>query len=446
MSSLFGRLSPVRVNRTIARILGPCVVVLLLATVLASPAFAQGLVPGADPSVAAHAAEGPEAAAIAPEAEVPEWFGRGRAWSDWSRMSGAWGTWRPRLQRAGFDVSGAQSVDLSSFAHGAVDASGVGRGLIDFGVTMDLGTLAGLRGWTGSVSYQRKWGGDGSSISEDAQGFSNVDADDFQRVAEAWVEGWIVADRLRVKAGRVDANSEFAFVEHGADFINPSMGFSPTIFVFPTYPSPPSSVNVFTTPVDHLQVNAGIYNGRPALGLSGIGSPFAIVEVGTDWAPSKGPGPGRAAVGWWHQHGTFERVDGTTQDGVAGYYVVADQTIWVDRNAENSRHVSLFVQYGRASRMVTDLTHHVGTGVVVAGLIPGRPDDSVGVTVSTVTLQQPPDVGGDPVSERNVGAFYRYALTGWLALKTDAQVILRPGGDPDRASLVVMTLRMEFTF
>jgi carbohydrate-selective porin OprB len=62
---------------------------------------------------------------------------------------------------------------------------------------------------------------------EAAQVYSNIDAASRTTLYELWFEQKWMAGKVRIKSGKIDANSEFAVVESASDFLNSSMGFSP---------------------------------------------------------------------------------------------------------------------------------------------------------------------------------------------------------------------------
>lgn len=106
------------------------------------------------------------------------------------------------------------------------------------------------------------WGRNGSDDAGDFQGFSNIDADrDFFQASEYWWKQRLFGDKLRIKVGKAAANSEFAFVASAGDFINLSAGFSPTIFLLPSYPEPALGVNAFVYPTDWFYLARIIHEG-----------------------------------------------------------------------------------------------------------------------------------------------------------------------------------------
>jgi porin len=423
----------------------PGVAALLLAwplfTTTASAQDTAAPSPAATTTTVAAAAASAVPAAAAEPPEPREWFGSNQQWHQWSRMTGDWGSWRAALENKGITVLLGAIADASTAARGETGTRAVGRSLFDAGVEVDLGK-AGVGPGRLVVGYQHKGGGIGADCVEDGQGFSNIDAPDFHRLVEAWYE-LPIGTRARVKVGWNDANSEFAYVENGAEFLNSSMGFSPSIFAMPTYPNPQLGLVVQTQPTAWSYAGGGIYNGGPALGVGRFEAAFAIAEAGLRWERFGG---GRAGVGYWHVSGGVAAEDGSRgRMSTGGQYVVLDQTVWTDGRTEQPRRIGAFLQVGLADATLTPIARHVGAGLIASGLVPGRPDDAIGVGLTTVRFGDT-DCPVPPQGEANIGAFYKLALAGWLALKPDVQVIINPVGDPTRQTLVVSTLRVEIGF
>ena len=90
-------------------------------------------------------------------------------------------------------------------------------------VSVDTKALLGLYGGTFSVDFQNQNGRNGSDkLTGDVQGFDNDDADGRTQVSELWYQQLFFVDKLRIKVGKVDANTEFAFPEYGTGFLNSS--------------------------------------------------------------------------------------------------------------------------------------------------------------------------------------------------------------------------------
>lgn len=374
--------------------------------------------------------------------EQREWLGYGLKWAKWSRMTGDWDRLRTDLEDRGLSLAVSTIADVSSLAARSSRTQTFGRQLTSFGLTLDLEKIFGLGGSRMFAQYQNMGGANGASRAADSQGFSNIDADPFSQIGEVWLEQQI-GTKVRVKAGRIDANSEFAFVENGSDFINSSMGFSPTIFAMPTYPDPHMGLVVRIDPSERLYAAASLFNGGPAMGVADFEATFTMGEAGLRW---KRWGGGRLGIGYW-------RVDGHRADpddrrhrvATSGQYMVFDQLLWADERDGDARSIAAFVQAGLADPRVWAIRSHVGGGLIGRGFVSGRPDDAIGVGATTVRVAS--TAGDTPSSsELALGVFYRLAVTKWVALKPDVQFIRHPGGDPARRMLVAGTIRIEVGF
>ena len=107
-----------------------------------------------------------------------------------------------------------------------------------------------------------------------------------------------------------------------------------------------------------------------------------IGEAGVTWAiGDKNELPGRLGLGGWGHTGRFATFSGRTDDGISGFYLVCDQTLWRENpeDDEDGQGIGLFFQYGSIDLDVSDVEQHVGFGFVWTGLLPGRDDDVAGV-------------------------------------------------------------------
>jgi porin len=132
------------------------------------------------------------------------------------------------------------------------------RYALDVMVGIDAEKAVGWKGSSGFVRLKHYLGEHGGQYVGDAQGFSNIDSPAKSYLYELWGQQTLWKNRLRVKAGKVDANSEFASVRVAADFLNSSMGYSPTIMLFPTYPEPRPGALGFLYG-GHYQLGTGLF-------------------------------------------------------------------------------------------------------------------------------------------------------------------------------------------
>ena len=389
-----------------------------------------------------------------------EWFGSGLPWWEWSRLTGNWGGLRMSLEDAGVTIEGSSILDVSRVAKGGIRRRWILRNLLDLQLSFDLKRLLGHEWGTLSARYYSFFGRDASTDIGDIQAFDNIDANrQRHQLAEFWYEQKLFNEIFRLKVGKVDANTEFAFVENGAEFVNSSMGYSPTIRGFASYPDPAMSVNLFVDPTEYLYVGFGVYDGAgqkgfetgsrgPSTFFRGLNKLFYIGELGAKWAISGADLPGRLGVGGWHHHGPFDRFDETRKPGTEGFYVVFDQMLWRADSAkkENKRGIGMFLQYGHADPHISGIRHHLGGGFSWTGPIPSREEDVFGWGVTWVRLSSAPGTSFVKKHELALEMFYKVKITPWLSVKPDLQYIVNPSGSQDIKNAFVPTLRFEWTF
>jgi carbohydrate-selective porin OprB len=378
-----------------------------------------------------------------------------RRWLDGERLTGEWLGARGWLRDRGFELEGTYIGDLSRALRGGVREQTDYRSLVDLNGTFDLERLVGLPGATVFFDAYAIVGDYGSGDVGDFQIYSNIDnPKDRLQLAELWWQQMLFGELLRLKVGKFDANSEFAFVDAAGDFINSSAGFSPTIFTMVTYPDPGTGVVAFVDPEGPLYAGVGFFDGAAATGaLLGKRGPktffrsdsdhFVIGELGGNWDETARFGPGRVAVGPWYHSADFERFDGSSAGGTGGFFGLFEQRVFAlePEREEGTRDVRLFGQYGWADPDVSAANHHASLGVLFTGPFAFRASDTTGAMVTWVDLSDQ-DAAGFPSDETAVELFYRLQLTSFFSLKPDLQIIDDPGGLHEDTA-VVGTLRFE---
>ena len=377
-----------------------------------------------------------------------------------------WYGLRPQLQARGINFQGTFTADLSRASQGMNTRTDDFRDLLDARLNVDTKALFGLYGGTFSVDFQNQNGRNGSqTLGGDVQGFDNIDADGRTQVSELWYQQLLLNDKVRVKVGKVDANTEFAFPTNAAGFLGSSFGHAPTIVDMPTYPDPAMSVNGFLYPNRNLYFGAGVYDGSKAAAVNtgdygsrhfftGHNGYFLIGEAGGQWAFDNFTRPGRLAVGGWGSTATFERFAGGSQGGTGGVYVVAEQALWhkLYYNPTDPQGVAAFLQYGHADPHVSGTQDYVGGGLTWTGPLadripdPERQNDTVGVGVAYARLSTQPGTGfGGRDFELSAEAYYGLQVTKYLLIKPDVQYIVHPAYAPQHDA-VVFTIRATVAF
>jgi porin len=391
--------------------------------------------------------------------EQAEGITNGQPFWEWEQLTGDWGGARPWLAQQGISLEPWWIMDASQNWHGGVNTEGGAfRHLFGVDLTLDTEAMFGLPGGTFFVQFQNHTGPD-SSVDDtgDFQVYSNIDADGRTQVAELWYEQWFLEDMFRVKVGKVEANSEFAYVDNGVEFIHSTPGFTPTISVFPSYPDPALSLNLFAYPTDYSYIGFGIYDGALQSGFNtgeygpstlGHEGWFYIGEGGFIWDGGATRLNGRLGLGGWYHNGTFERFqEGKTQDGNGGFYITFDQMLWREQPEieDDEQGIGMYVYTGHSDPDANEADHSVSGGLIWTGLVPQRDDDILGFGANYVHFSQKSGAGFIEPYELAYELFYKIQITPALSIKPDLQYITNPGG-AGLSDAFVATLRMEFAF
>lgn len=419
-------------------------------------------------AAASHAEEGQGLSDAASDPRNQEWLDRGLPWWQWSRLTGNWNDWRTRFEEHGLVIEGSWLNDTSKVESGGVRRRTTSRSIFTIDVSLDLEPLLAIPNATIGAQFYSRVGRDGSLDSGDLQVYSNFDADRLEQLAELWYEQRWFHDRLRVKLGKMDANGEFAFVESAGEFIHSSMGFSPTILSFPTYPEPAVGAVAFAQATDWFETGVGLFDGAlqegERTGRKGAGTVFGdpsdlilLGEARVTWELPFRSLAGRFVIGGWHHTGRFARFTGGPDSGAEGYYLIAEQALWTpaadsssdtgaDFESDSERGLTAFFQYAVADEAISELTRHIGLGISWRGPLAARPDDVFGVGASYVELSDRPGSGLTEGSEVAHEIFYLAQLTPWLFVQPDVQYITDPGGDATLGDAVVITVRVGLLF
>jgi porin len=226
-----------------------------------------------------------------------------------------------------------------------------------------------------------------------------------------------------------------AAVENSADFLNSSMGYSPTIMKLPTYPDPGLSGNIVFDN-GHRAFGFGLYETK------GGGSLFLLeggqrIAFGNDSRV-------RVALGAWQLRGNLVTHSDIPQALTNGFYMVDELNLRLQPAGQRDRQLAVFLQYGTADAKISSFGNHFGLGLIWP--LPLKSDDSLGIGMSLVTLGRSPGLTLDYDSETAIEFFYKHRFKSIFSVSPDFQIIHHPGGVLGRADAVVFTPRLRAVF
>ena len=324
-------------------------------------------------------------------------------------------------------------------------------GLLDFGIDLDMETMAQIKGFWIHVSGS--WAS-GTDLTPDVGAFAPVNAvfsGDSVRLFEMYVEERFLRDRLSIRAGRLSVGWEYGL---DYDYFTQYMSAAFRLNVFALDASDPNfSVIPFAnwgarlrwTPNEHWRVQASWMNGFPRdfedddkHGVDFTFKPregsFFILEASYQWVPTtelrnENPGrlPGRITFGGYYDTGTFERLDGSGDtDKVLGKaYVIVRQKVWEPVIVSDRGIVVWTAGTVGGKRSIVPLPYFWSGGMLWTGPFRRLEKD---VLALGFAVQFFSDALVDQKVETVLEAAYSFNVTTWLTITPDIQYIIRPSG------------------
>ena len=339
-------------------------------------------------------------------------------------------------------------------------------GNANFAVAVDGERALGLDGTSFYVDAQSMHGqGVSSRLVGDAQTLSNIETQSQLRLYEMWMErsfGERTGRSLRV--GLYDLNSEFDTLDTAHLFLNASSGVGPTLAQ--SGRNGPSIFPVTSLGARMLWSFSPAWSARMAL-LDGVpGDPnhptlnrvrfgtqdglLAITEVGYAGARLR-----KLAVGVWGYTGKFDEIVPASSEtepaqlhGNRGFYLIGEGQLFAEE-ADSAQGLSAFVRLGSANDRINRFRDFAGAGLVYTGVLPNRPEDKLGLAVSSVgngrvyQFAQLADGFATDRRETNVELSYRFGVTKWLTLQSSVQHITNPDTNPELHDALAVGLRFE---
>jgi porin len=348
---------------------------------------------------------------------------------------------------------------------------GAGRGTryldnLDLSLEMDGQRLLGVSGLKlfahALYNNGRAFSGE---LTGDAQGVSNIEAVRAVRLFEAWAD-FTLPSRSSLRVGLYDLNSEFDTTETGGLFLNSSHGIGPDFAQSgrngpSIFPSTGLAVRVRHEFGERLAAQALVAEGTP--GDPAHPSRTVIrfdrgegLLLAAELQASAGVFS-KLALGGWRYTARFDdllskRPDGSPERrrGNQGGYALAESTLRTD--AAGAPRVTAFLRFGIADGSFNAFDQYLGAGIACTGVLPGRPDDRLGLAVASVRngrrFRDAMSVAGTPVGRRetNIELSYRLIATDWLVLQPDLQYVVSPGMNPEVRDALVLGLRFELSW
>lgn len=327
------------------------------------------------------------------------------------------------------------------------------NGHLDVALTLDFEAM-GL--WKGGKLYllgQNNHGEGINTIVGSPTEISNIEAPPYTQLGEFFLEQNI-ADVVRVRLGKQDANREFGTPRFGGNFINNNFGMLPSS-PLPSYPTNGLGAVVVVNPVPWVTLKASVFEGRPQ--VSSLGFDSALVPNAGHFVISsanvshklgrQGKSNGTSTLGFFRQQGRFEEITSEPNPRVFselwGLFAQHDERIYINPEDENDpRCFTIIPRLGWSQPDRFNMSLFLGVSVAFHGF--GlREDDTVGIGVGYLTINRQTNGTPGPGGEFFVEIFYKWRFTKFMSLQPDIQYYRTPGGDGQDALLVGARLKFK---
>jgi porin len=329
------------------------------------------------------------------------------------------------LAAPGVSFSAAYTADLLRNVHGGREVGGARLDNIDAILELDGERAFGAPGlklfayalYNDSAQFSDLYPGDAGVV-------SNIDAPRTLRLYEAWGEWSFGArDDASLRVGLYDLNSEFDVGEARSLFLNSAFGVGhelgqtgrngPSIFPVTSF-----GARLAVRPAQSWLLRAAVLDGVPGDGVSSEDGALMIGE-----AVYESTSLGKLALGVWSY---------TREFGSGGYFL-AERALW---EHDDGRTLAAFMRYGAADASINEFSWTAQAGLVMHRPFASEAAESLGLAVSRLQSRI-------AQAETAVELTYRRALTPWLTLQPNLQLIMNPGADGVLRDALVVGLRVE---
>ncbi len=322
---------------------------------------------------------------------------------------------------------------------------------LDLSIELSTEGLGFFPGGTLLIQYLANNGADPTSIVGDMQGTSNIEANNTQRLYQAWYNQSIADGLIEILVGMHDLNSEFYTSEYAGFFNNGSFGIGPDV-------AANAPVGIF---------NVAAIGGRVKVATEGGFSFLAAVYDGDpgdpdhnhngiqhDWATEEGlmtiaeaqyemqtiqhedADPSIFRVGAWFHTAEFETVNLDSLATVTGNY-----GLYYSIDYPLSTKLGAFVHGGFAAGDRSPVPSYTGIGFQTLGgsrfLFTNAIEQTFGLAINSAFVAE------EGTNEIVIEAAWHLQITDNLALKPDFQFVVNPGGVSSAQPALVFSIRTE---
>ena len=223
----------------------------------------------------------------------------------------------------------------------------------------------------------------------DLQTFSNIEAGNLYGFNEVFYQ--FETEKLTVKVGGQDINSDFFVTENGLLFTHSSMGIDPVATInmpAPTYPFTAFSINAAWQIKDQVKLRAGFFDGQFAnardrfLPISWtLNNQQGLIYV---FEPEFSFFKNRmiTKLGAYHHSGRFIKKDNSGIGNFWGFYNISDIQI----HQMGRQSINFYYQINKSTNNLSDLDFYYGIGFRFVNLLNIEQNNQLGVGIAHASL------------------------------------------------------------
>ncbi|MFO1436172.1 MAG: carbohydrate porin [Gammaproteobacteria bacterium] len=363
--------------------------------------------------------------------------------------------------------------DVQSVVSGGVNDNTNYLGTIDVQLTLDGDQLFHIPGATVFLYLLNHHGGHPNDHVGSVQGVNNIEAPvAATKLYEAWIEKCWFEDRLSLRFGLYDTNTEFYVNDAAGLFIHPAFGMGQEMAQAglngpSAYPYTSLTARALVKPTEWSYLQFAVADGVPGdvdrprgthVDLDEKDGTLQLGELGLILPAASDAGSARGKIGFggWRFTMPFDDVSDVDVDGNPirddnyGIYALADYRIYTE-SPQDDQGLTLFARCGYANDRVNQTDHAFEIGAAYLGLLPGRDVDQLGFGISAAR-------NGSPFRAANIGvngdALDKFEITYELAYKAivSDHLSLQPlaqyvdNSDPGIDDALVLGMRAQLAY
>jgi porin len=402
-------------------------------------------------------------------------------------LSGDWGGYRTKLEKAGVNLGINYTSEVAYNAKGG--SNDLVRYTDQFAFTgdFDLDKLLGLNDAEFKIAITKR---NGDDLSTDAKlGTLQQVQEVFGRgqtwrLTQFWYDQKYFSGLLDWKIGRLTMGEDFA--SFSCEFQNLTFCGSPPGNIVGDYwfnwPVSQWATRVKVNLPQDFYVQVGAFEVNPhfldttdaMLPIAPAGATGVMVPFEVAWTPTLFDAKLKSSYKlgiWYNSSDGFDVVDdvnGNSADltglparkrtGRYGIYTNLEQQVLRYDPEDDTRGLSIFLNATFADRRTSTIDNQLVIGGISKGTFEARPDDEIGFAVGRTHVngriaddqRDHNDAGLEHVAVQNseyaFELYYGLQATGWLMVRPNAQYIKDPGGTDHNKDAVVLGLKTSLDF